>query len=73
MGAWYRCDDGFRIEEHNWASCDIDGNYNYPACIEAGEACNFPDDYVENGQLTSDVMDYKVGTDRIRKYCSLIG
>eukprot|EP00116_Pleurobrachia_bachei_P000874 sb/3461136/ len=59
MGAWYRCDDGFRILDHNWASCDVDGNYKYPECIEAGEPCNFPHDLVDNGNITSDVMDYK--------------
>jgi len=58
MGAWYKCDDGYRMLGHNWASCDVDGNYNYPECIEAGEPCHFPHDLVENGNITSDVYDY---------------
>ena len=58
MGAWYKCNEGFRILDHNWASCDVYGNYKYPECIESGEPCKFPQDLVENGNITSDVNDY---------------
>ena len=66
MNAWYKCNDGFRLQfANNHAKCELDQEsnevrYEYPACIAAGIACKFPDT-IENGKMVE-------STDYIARY-----
>lgn len=49
--AWYYCYDGYRfVDEDSGASCDADGNYEYPECMENGDPCAWPET-IDNGNL----------------------